>query len=124
LGNSLREEWGGQRADSSMIEVRTERLSPYLDRDIDLLKLDIEGAEGEVLAEAASCLHRVREIRMEVHQTKDHPRLAAVEDLLRSAGFSLRVEARVLRDLLPAAALPWFDREAPEIFVLSASRST
>jgi FkbM family methyltransferase len=122
LGNSLRRDWGEQRDESAAIEVPTERLSPHLSRDIDLLKLDIEGAELEVLEEAESCLHRVREIRMEVHQTQAHQRLARIDSLLRGAGFELRVEARSLRELLPAAALPWFDREGPEIFVVAASR--
>jgi FkbM family methyltransferase len=124
LGNSLREEWGVQQPDSSAVDVRTEPLSPYLDRAVDLLKLDIEGMEAEVLSEAASCLGRVRQIRMEVHQTRMRPHmLADVDALLRSAGFDVRIEPRPLRELLPPAAMPWFERERPEIFVLAAGRS-
>jgi FkbM family methyltransferase len=123
LGNSLCEGWGRQRPDSAAIGVPTEPLSPYLNRKVDLLKIDIEGSEGEVLAEAASRLQRVREIRMEVHQTRTCPGLLAdIEALLRGAGFELRVEPRPLRDLLPTAALPWFEREGPEIFILAATR--
>lgn len=124
LGNSLREEWGMQQPDSAAADVRTEPLSPYLDRTVDLLKLDIEGMEAEVLSESASCLGRVRQIRMEVHQTRVRPHmLADVEALLRTAGFDVRIDPRPLRELLPSAAMPWFERERPEIFVLAAGRS-
>lgn len=122
LGNSLREEWGRQRQDSARIEVESEILSPYLNREVDLLKMDIEGAEWEVLTEAAPHLHKVHEIRMEVHQTRSHPLLIRIETLLRDSGFDMRVEPRHLRQLLPHSALPWFQRERPEIFVLTAWR--
>jgi hypothetical protein len=90
---------------------------------VDLLKLDIEGAEVEVLSEAADRLDRVRQIRMEVHQTRQHPHARAeVERLLASAGFAFRTTPRPLRELLPEAALPWFERERPEIFVVTAER--
>ena len=122
LGNSLYDSWGEQRPDSTAIEVATERLSPYLNRDLDLLKMDIEGLEGEVLREIVPYLPRVREIRLEVHQTRARPCLADIEILLQNAGYNLHVEPRPLRELLPVAALPWFEREQPELFVLAASR--
>jgi FkbM family methyltransferase len=122
LGNSLWREWGRQRPDSASIEVPAEPLSPHLDREVDLLKLDIEGLEAEVLAEAAPFLHHVREIRMEVHQMSAHPSLPRVEAVLRGAGFDVSVTHRPLRELLPPAALRWFEREHPEIFLLAAAR--
>ena len=42
--------------------------APELAR-VDLLKIDVEGAEYEVLYGAQACLERVREIRMEYHAT-------------------------------------------------------
>jgi hypothetical protein len=80
--------------------------------------------EGEVLLEAAERLHRVREIRMEVHQTRERPNvLQRVVRLLRDAGFKVQSTARNLRDVLPPAAMPWFELHAPEIHVLAASRA-
>jgi FkbM family methyltransferase len=49
--------------------VETTPLSPYLDATVDLLKLDVEGAEDAVIAElaASSKLGLVRQIVMEYH---------------------------------------------------------
>lgn len=48
-------------------EVRAERLRDWLTEPVDLLKLDIEGAELDVLADCADRLRMVRNIHMEVH---------------------------------------------------------
>ena len=49
--------------------VTTRRLSPYIKSDIDLLKLDIEGAEGMVVEELhkANVLGKIKTIVMEYH---------------------------------------------------------
>lgn len=48
-------------------EVPCQRLSPFLDEPVDLLKLDIEGAEREVLPEIRAHLPRVRHLVCEFH---------------------------------------------------------
>jgi len=40
--------------DSMKIKVNSRKLSEFLDRDVDLLKMDIEGAEEDVLHELAT----------------------------------------------------------------------
>lgn len=49
--------------------VQTRRLSPYIKTNIDLLKLDIEGAEGMVIEElhTAGALNKIQTIAMEYH---------------------------------------------------------
>jgi hypothetical protein len=70
-------EWYGQTlvrpenetADAPIIDVRTVTLSRLLrplDR-VDLIDLDIQGAELEVLSEAAPALRHVRRIHVETH---------------------------------------------------------
>jgi FkbM family methyltransferase len=65
--------------------VRVERLSRHLDAEVDFLKLNIEGAELDVLREAESAgrLRRVRAMVIEYHGWYDgEQRLGALLDLL------------------------------------------
>jgi FkbM family methyltransferase len=51
------------------IPVRSTRLSSYIDGRVECLKLDIEGAEFDVLDESKSKLNRVGAITLEYHQS-------------------------------------------------------
>ena len=56
--------------------------------DVDLLKLDCEGAEYEILLETpGDVLKKIRKIRMELHPSRRHPR-AEVLDRLHELGFA------------------------------------
>lgn len=48
-------------------KIKVVKLSPYLDEPVDLLKLNIEGAEFQVLEESEDKLHNVNEIIIEYH---------------------------------------------------------
>jgi len=62
-------------------------------RPIDFLKIDIEGAEAEVLAACRPLLPRVGGLFVEYHARKDAPsRLGGIATALEEAGFRLRVE--------------------------------
>jgi FkbM family methyltransferase len=70
--------------------VRTTSLAEILARDavqdIDLLKIDCEGAEYDILFSAdPTDMHRIREIRMEYHFGRD----AELKAYLQSAGFKI-----------------------------------
>ncbi len=54
------------------ITVTSQRLSQYITGRIDLLKLDIEGAELVVLKEIEPQLHHIQEIVLEFHGTPDN----------------------------------------------------
>ena len=72
------------------MRVRVERLSSYLTTDVDFLKLNIEGAELDVLTEAAAsgCLPRVRAMVIEYHGWADgEQRLGPLLSLLDANGF-------------------------------------
>ncbi|MGH9141771.1 MAG: FkbM family methyltransferase [Vicinamibacterales bacterium] len=60
---------------------------------IDLLKLDIEGAEDAVLADCETLLHQVKAIVMDLHEFDPSVRQAPrVLDLLARAGFSYAID--------------------------------
>jgi FkbM family methyltransferase len=61
--------------DSATNEVRTVRLRSVLDRPVDLLKLNIEGAETAVLADCVDLLDRVERIVLEYHSFASQPQL-------------------------------------------------
>jgi FkbM family methyltransferase len=73
-------------------EVKLKRLSTFLPDAVDLLKLDIEGAEGEVLAEIAPCLPRVKTLFVEWHSRTGAGGLGEAIGILESAGFDCFVQ--------------------------------
>lgn len=80
--------------------VPSERLRDWLDETVDLLKLDVEGAELPVLDDCSERLHNVRAITIDLHEFNPaHRQTGAVFDLLAKAGFVFD-----MRDLV---SLPW-----------------
>jgi FkbM family methyltransferase len=89
--------YGGRIArerDAAAGSVRTVRLRNYLDRRIDLLKLDIEEGETEVLEDSADMLGCVTHLFVEYHGALDRPQtLHRLLSLLTGAGFRLNLQA-------------------------------
>lgn len=75
------------------IQVEGRRLSAYLDEPVDFLKLDIEGAEMEVLEEAAALLKNVAHLFCEYHHGAglSADRLPRILLILDDAGFDVHV---------------------------------
>lgn len=72
------------------IEVEAVRLRDLLDEPVELLKLDIEGAEIEVLEDCADRLENVAWIFVEYHSFVARPqRLSEVLRVLEEAGFRI-----------------------------------
>jgi len=85
------------------------RLRDWLDEPVDLLKLDIEGAELAVLEDCRDRLCNVRAMCVEIHESNAGKRkTGAMFDLLTAAGFVFDV-----RGLTP---LPWRSSEASSPF--------
>lgn len=103
LGQLASEERSAARA-SSEVAVDVMTLADLFDRfalrSVQLLKLDIEGAECEALEGARPVLDRIERIVMEFHGAE---RLAACESLLRQYGFA--------RVALAAPAYAYFARQ-------------
>jgi len=84
------------------VQVCAERLHEWLDEPIDLLKLDIEGAELPVLTDCRERLQNVAAMIVEVHEfNPGHRQTGAVLDLLENSGFTLEMRS--------LASLPWRD---------------
>ena len=70
--------------------VKTVRLRDYLVEHVDLLKIDIEGAESEVLVDIADRLDCVERIFVEYHSFADRAQsLSSIVAILSDAGFRL-----------------------------------
>ncbi|MDD4381917.1 MAG: FkbM family methyltransferase [Candidatus Dojkabacteria bacterium] len=82
--------WDGKQK-SIGIDVQTDRLSNYINKSIDLLKMDIEGAELEVLKEIDSNnkIKMIKKITIEYHQT-DRKRLKELLRILQRNNFNIK----------------------------------
>jgi FkbM family methyltransferase len=71
-------------------KIKSVRLKDYLEKEevVDMLKMDIEGAEIEVLKDCRESLSNVKNIFVEFHSYANEPqRLSELIDVLESAGF-------------------------------------
>jgi FkbM family methyltransferase len=87
---------------SDTVDVRTVDLADYLTDVVDLLKLDIEGAEYQVVSHLGNRLQNVKNILIEchLHQTKVIP-FGKMLEVLSAAGFKLSVNSfGTWRDLI------------------------
>lgn len=77
-------------------KVSVTRLGPYLDQHIDMLKLDIEGAEVNVLLDVQDRLDRVQNLFVEYHSyVGEEQRLDEMLSVLRKAGFRLHIKPEI-----------------------------
>lgn len=87
---------GGRAAqqfdNTNIVEVEAIRLSKFLTRKVDFLKIDIEGAEFEVINEIEHLLHNVERIFVEYHsfigQEQFLPELLSI---LKNVGFRINL---------------------------------
>ncbi len=90
-----------ERLPKEMRAVDAVRLSEYLDREVDFLKMDVEGAEGDILEEVSrqGKLRLMRRMVIEFHHhiIKDTDVLSRLLGLLEAAGFGYQVEAGAQR---------------------------
>jgi FkbM family methyltransferase len=84
-------------AKGNVVPVR--RLVPYLDERVDMLKLDIEGAEAEVLLDAADHLEPVQNLFVEYHSfVGKEQRVDEILRVLRQSGFRIHVQPELVAD--------------------------
>ena len=102
-------------AEGRTVDVETVRLRDFLsqDEDVDLLKIDVEGAEYDVLRDCRLHLHRVRRLFVEFHGERNAPqRLHEILGWLEEAGFRYHV-----KEAYPVAH-PFLDAERERRFDL------
>lgn len=74
--------------EQNIIEVETTSLRNYLKRKVDFLKIDIEGAENEVLPDIQDLLGNVEKIFLEFHSFVGREQmLPEILDILKKYGF-------------------------------------
>ena len=76
-----------------IIEIETTTLRPYLNRQIDFLKIDIEGAELRVLNDCKDLLKNVDRLFVEYHSfLNEEQKLDELLSLLKEAGFRYAIQ--------------------------------
>lgn len=78
---------GGVVASARIANVPVQRLATRLPETVDLLKIDVEGAEAEVLDDVAPLLDRIGAIFVEWHSRAGQPGLGRTIGQLEAAGF-------------------------------------
>lgn len=68
--SSLQHKGWSQDQEMTPIEVETVQLSEIITGPVDILKVDIEGAEDDVLREAKDTLRQVSHLLLEYHETR------------------------------------------------------
>jgi FkbM family methyltransferase len=114
--------WGNEEKNKK-IKVRTVKLSTYVAKPVDLLKLDIEGSEQIVLREIEEKLPLIKRINMEFHSTpssRDINNFTIVEELLRRNSFNVKIQRK--SNIFAFANFVKHLRKANENFSIHASR--
>lgn len=79
-----------------LCQVPTVRLRDFLDRRIDFMKVDIEGAEHEVIADCADRLKNVEKLFVELHSFADRPQgFGKLLQIIESAGFRFHIHTEL-----------------------------
>lgn len=93
------------KKDNLSVEVRTKRLSHFIDKKIDFLKIDIEGSEFEVLKDIRGKLHFVDHLFFEYHSKKGtQQELHQILGWISEAGFRYYI-----KEAYPLLKYPFLD---------------
>lgn len=110
--------------DTEHVLVRTIDFGGYLDQAVDLVKLDIEGAEYEVIQHIKNKLKNIKSMSIECHIDQKH--ISSFGDMLKTlqeAGFQVSINSfGIWRDLIRQPAIAKDHHEG--YLVVSAWRKT
>jgi FkbM family methyltransferase len=96
-------------ASNSTREVKAIRLKDFLNRSIDFLKIDIEGAENIVLNDIADNLHFVKNMFLEYHGTfAQNNELVKMMNIISAEGFNFYI-----KEAAPLYATPFNRKKNP-----------
>lgn len=119
-GDSLKENRFNNKQKSKIVQVSAIRLSRYINSPIDLLKLDIEGAETEVIQEIEPKLSFIRNIILEFHASIYNPenKLSTILKILHRNNFKTKffisqwpipeIGVNIVLDILPILKIDEF----------------
>lgn len=78
--------------EGTMTKVKAMRLGQFLNEPVEFLKIDIEGAETDVIVDAAKQLANVKRLWLEYHSFLDQPqRLGQILSVLQQQGFRYHI---------------------------------
>ena len=84
--------------DGSEVHVPAVRLSHFIESSVDLLKIDVEGAEWKIIDDLISSgkIHLIRNMIIEYHHqiNKRAPRLSQFLEILEAQGFGYQLDTR------------------------------
>ncbi len=128
-GNSLLKGWGLQRKTGCEIMVKSVRLSDYINENIEFLKLDIEGAEQQVLEELSNArkLSQIHEMAIEVHEAdgiRSVNQQRVIQAFLRRHHFRVTVIKKNVDGIFPEETAGWVNQANPALFYVRAEAET
>ena len=107
----------------SETHVKADKLSHYITEPVDFLKLDIEGAEVNVLRDISSKLHLVNEIFVEVHSIGSlKESVVEIKKILEDHDFSVSVLGNVFSGSNLYEYIEWFENSGIELSSIKAKR--
>jgi FkbM family methyltransferase len=121
-GNTLIHNIWGDGDEVSDCLVKTVRLSQYITGPVDYLKMDIEGAEEQVLNELTGVLKSIQQMRIEFHgtnTTEEVNSLNRILKLLNDQGFETTVQSK---DVMQACRPQTIARVDPILATISAKQ--
>jgi len=104
VGSFNRNCWNGT-VPSQEIEVKTEKLTKYIDRTVDLLKLDVEGSEQRILKGIQKYFKNIENIILEYHPTKDQDIKKIIEILQKHYDIEIYEDGKFLKRNIPSDRL-------------------
>lgn len=116
--------WGDGDNDKK-IPVKTAKLSTYIRKHVDLIKLDVEGSEQKVVQEIESKLGLVEELTMEYHGTKTSIKVndySKIREILIKHGFRVKTYVKSLGIAFPNFVANL--RKESSVFTVRANKIT
>jgi FkbM family methyltransferase len=98
---SFRKDGWNREVKSKKIEVKTEKLNKYMDRPIDLLKLDVEGSEWNILSNISSNFINIRNIIFEYHPVENQNLEKFINLLKKQYNIHIFKDGKEIRHRIP-----------------------
>lgn len=126
-GNSTIELWGAQRIVSGIAKVQAVKLSNYIHSNVDLLKLNIEGAEQQVLEDLDNSgkLSLINTIFLEVHDSeniKHVNNINKIKTILEKYYSSVKITFKNIKHYLPEEVNNWANKISPNLYYIKAEK--
>ncbi len=85
--------------ETNIIKVPAVRLRDFLNREVDFLKIDIEGAEDKVMPDIADSLSHVLNLFVEYHSfSRKEQKLPEILHLIKAKGFRIHILPEIVSD--------------------------